>query len=229
MALAVTVPFDTAVTSPVELIVACPVPLAIVHVTVWLVAFVGAIAALSWNVPLSVVIVVAPPAPVTVIPVTGITWLLIVITSVPTMPLPSLAVALAVTVPFDTAVTSPVELIVAWPVPLAIVHVTVWLVAFVGAIAALSWNVPLSVVIVVAPPAPVTVIPVTGITWLLIVITSVPTMPLPSLAVALAVTVPFDTAVTSPVELIVAWPVLLAIVHVTVWLVAFVGAIAALS
>ena len=79
-----------------------------------------------------------PPAPVTVIPVTGITWLLIVITSVPYTPLPSLAVALAVTVPFDTAVTSPVELIVAWPVPLAIVHVTVWLVAFVGAIAALS-------------------------------------------------------------------------------------------
>ena len=79
-----------------------------------------------------------PPAPVTVIPVTGITWLLIVMTSVPNIPLPSLAVALAVTVPFDTAVTSPVELIVAWPVPLAIVHVTVWFVAFVGAIAALS-------------------------------------------------------------------------------------------
>ncbi len=79
-----------------------------------------------------------PPAPVTVIPVTGITWLLIVITSVPNIPLPSLAVALAVTVPFDTAVTSPVELIVAWPVPLTIVHVTVWFVAFVGAIAALS-------------------------------------------------------------------------------------------
>ena len=48
------------------------------------------------------------------------TWLLIVITSVPNIPLPSLAVALAVTVPFDTAVTKPVALIVAWPVPLAI-------------------------------------------------------------------------------------------------------------
>ena len=73
-----------------------------------------------------------PPAPVTVIPVTGMTWLLIVMTSVPNIPLPSLAVALAVTVPFDTAVTNPVALIVAWPVPLAIVHVTVWFVAFVG-------------------------------------------------------------------------------------------------
>ena len=63
---------------------------------------------------------VDPPAPVTVIAVTGMTWLLIVITSVPNIPLPSLAVALAVTVPFDTAVTKPVALIVAWPVPLAI-------------------------------------------------------------------------------------------------------------
>ena len=88
--------------------------------------------------PLSVVITDDPPAPVTVIPVTGITWLLIVMTSVPNIPLPSLAVARAVTVPFDTAVTSPVELIVAWPVPLAIVHVTVWFVAFVGVTTALS-------------------------------------------------------------------------------------------
>ena len=88
--------------------------------------------------PLSVVITDDPPAPVTVIPVTGMTWLLIVMTSVPNIPLPSLAVALAVTVPFDTAVTSPVELIVAWPVPLAIVHVTVWFVAFVGVTAAVS-------------------------------------------------------------------------------------------
>jgi hypothetical protein len=95
-------------------------------------------------------------------------------------------------------------LIVAWPVPLAIVHVTVWFVAFVGAIADVSCNVPLSVVITVDPPAPVTVMPVTGITWLLIVITSVPKIPLPSLAVALAVTVPSAIAVTNPAPLIVA-------------------------
>src|SRR5659263_442251 len=98
-----------------------------------------------------------PPAPVTVMPVTGITWLLIVITNVPNIPLPSLAVALAVTVPFDTAVTRPVELIVAWPVPLAIVHVTVLFVAVVGAIVVVNCNVPLSVVITDDPPAPVTV------------------------------------------------------------------------
>ena len=82
--------------------------------------------------------------------------------------------ALAVTVPFDTAVTSPVVLIVAWPVPLTIDHVTVWFVAFVGVIVHVSCNVPLSVVISDDPPAPVTVIPVTGITWLLIVMASVP-------------------------------------------------------
>src|SRR5665647_2440153 len=94
-----------------------------------------------------------PPAPFTVMPVTVITWLLIVITSVPYIPLPSLAVALAVTVPFDTAVTNPVELIVAWPVPLAIVHVTVLFVAVVGAIAALNCSVPLFVVMTDDPPA----------------------------------------------------------------------------
>ena len=132
MALAVTVPFDTAVTSPVELIVAWPVPLTIDQVTVWFVALVGDTAAVNCKVPLSVVIIDDPPAPVTVIPVTGMTWLLIVITSCPIIPLPSLAVALAVTVPFDTAVTSPVVLIVAWPVPLTIDQVTVWFVALAG-------------------------------------------------------------------------------------------------
>ena len=177
MALAVTVPFDTAVTSPVLLIVACPVPLTIDQVTVWFVALAGDTAAVNCNVPLSVVIIDDPPAPVTVIPVTGMTWLLIVITSVPYIPLPSFAVALAVTVPFDTAVTSPVLLIVACPVPLTIDQVTVWFVALAGDTAAVNCKVPLSVVIIDDPPAPVTVIPVTGITWLLIVITSVPISP----------------------------------------------------
>ena len=61
-----------------------------------------------------------------------------VMTSDPTIPLPSLAVALAVTVPFDTAVTSPVLLIVAWPVPLTTDHVTVLFVASVGRTVAVS-------------------------------------------------------------------------------------------
>ena len=85
--------------------------------------------------------------------------------------------------------------------PLITDHVTVLSVAVVGDTAAVNCDVPLSVVIVVVP---VTVIPVTGITWLLMVITRCPYTPLPSLAVALAVTVPLATAVTSPVELIVA-------------------------
>ena len=79
-----------------------------------------------------------PPAPVTVMPVTGITWPLMVMTSDPTTPLPSLAVALAVTVPFATAVTSPVVLIVAWPVPLTTDHVTVLFVASAGVTVAVS-------------------------------------------------------------------------------------------
>ncbi len=54
------------------------------------------------------------------------------------------------------------------------------------------------------PPAPVTVIPVTGINWLEIVKVMVPEIPDPSSAVAIAVTVPLETAVTSPAELIVA-------------------------
>ena len=83
-------------------------------------------------------------------------------------------------------------------------QVTVWFVAVVGATVAVNCRVPLSVVIGADPPAPVTVMPVTAMFWLLIVITSDPTTPLPSLAVALAVTVPLETAVTSPVVLIVA-------------------------
>ena len=127
-----------------------------------------------------------------------------VMTSDPTIPLPSFAVALAVTVPFDTAVTSPVELIVAWPVPLTIDQVTVLFVASAGSTLAVNCKVPLSLLITVDPMAPVTVIFVTGIICPEIVITSEPIIPLPSFAVALAVTVPFVTAVTSHVELIVA-------------------------
>jgi len=51
--------------------VACPVPLVTDQVTVLLVASEGRTVALNSSVPLSVVIVVAAPAPVTVIPVTG--------------------------------------------------------------------------------------------------------------------------------------------------------------
>jgi len=83
--------------------------------------------------------------------------------SVPETPEPSVAVAFAVTVPLATAVTSPKELMVACPVPLVTDQVTVLLMASEGRTAAFNCSVPLSVVIVVAPPAPVTVMPVTGI------------------------------------------------------------------
>ncbi len=85
-----------------------------------------------------------------------------------------MAVALAVTVPLVTAVTTPEELIVAWPVPFVMLQVTVLFVAFVGKTVAVSARVPLSCVMVVDPPAPVTVIPVTGIIWPLIVMTNSP-------------------------------------------------------
>ena len=49
---------------------AVPVPFVIDHVTELFVAVVGSIVAIICNVPLSVVIVVAPPVPVTVILVT---------------------------------------------------------------------------------------------------------------------------------------------------------------
>jgi len=59
-------------------------------------------------------------------------------------------------------------------------HVTLWLVALAGKTAAFSCSVPLSVVIVVAPASPVTVIEETGVIWLEMVMTSVPKIPDPS-------------------------------------------------
>ena len=93
---------------------------------------------------MSLLITDEPPAPVTVMPVTGITWPVMVITSDPTIPLPSFAVALAVTVPFDMAVTTPAVLIVAWPVPFAMDHVTLLFVALDGATVAVKASEPLS-------------------------------------------------------------------------------------
>jgi hypothetical protein len=223
VALAVTVPFSSAVKRPVALIVASPEPLTIDHVTYLFVAFMGSIAAFNCNVPLVVIIVVDPPSPVTVMLVTGIIWFEIVIIKKPKTAMPSLAVAMAVIVPFSTAVTRPVELMIACPVLLTIDQFTDLSVAFAGSTDALSCKVPSSAIIVVKPPAPVTVIPVTGIIWLEIVIIRVPKTPEPSLAVALAVIVPLSTAVTSPFVLIVACPVPLTIDHETVLFVALTG------
>ena len=51
--------------------VACPVPLVRLQIMFLFVALAGNTVAVSCKVPLSVVMVVAPPAPVTVILVTG--------------------------------------------------------------------------------------------------------------------------------------------------------------
>ena len=80
-----------------------------------------------------------------------------VMTSVPETPEPSCAVAFAVTVPFATAVRTPAVEMVATPVPFTSLQVTALLVAFAGFTAACICRVPLLVVIVVAPLAPVTV------------------------------------------------------------------------
>ena len=82
--------------------------------------------------PLSVDIVLDPFAPRMVIELTRVTWLVILISSVPNIPEPSVAVAVAVTVPLLMAVSSPPRLMVASPLPLITDQVTVLLVADSG-------------------------------------------------------------------------------------------------
>ena len=84
------------------------------------------------------------------------------------------------------------------PVPFCTDQVTAGFVALAGNTWADNCNVPLSVVMVVAPPAELTTMELTGITWLDIVTVKDPDTPDPSVAEAVTVTVPFDTAVTSP-------------------------------
>ena len=203
VAQAVTVRLLCAVTRPDELMAACPVPLTIDQVTALLEALTGSMDALSCKVPLSELIVLDPPAPVTVIPVTVIIWLEMVIACVPDTPDPSFAVATAVTVPFAMAVTIPECTNRCLSGYIVETQIMVLLEALAGRSVADSCKVPLSAVIVLAPPAPVTVIPVTWIIWLVMVIDRVyPETSDPSVAEAIAVTVPFEIAVTRPEELI---------------------------
>ena len=164
-----------------------------------------------------------------VTPVTSTIWFEIVIMTEPVTPEPSFALAMADTLPFLTAVRSPVLLIVACPVPLTTDQVTVLSVASAGSTTALIWRAPLSVVIADIPPSPVTVIPDTGSIWLEIETKIVPYTSDPSLAVARTVTVPFLIAVKRPVEFIEAAPLSLMIDQVTVLFVASAGRITALS
>jgi hypothetical protein len=172
---------------------------------------------------------VRAPCPVTLILSTGIMPVEIVINSDPKIPDPSVAVAVAVIVPFITAVTKPEEFIVACPVPLTIDQERVLIVAFTGNTCAISWRDPFSVAMIVAPPVPETLITDTGVIWLEIVIFMDAKMPEPSFAVAQAVTVPLSIAVTSPVELMAPFPVPLTRDHVTPLFVAFSGRIVTLN
>ena len=79
-----------------------------------------------------------PPSPVTEIPETYTILLTIFTERVPKTPEPSEAEAFAVIVPGDTEVSSPVELIVACPVPFTTDQTTDLLDAFAGLTAALS-------------------------------------------------------------------------------------------
>ena len=96
-------------------------------------------------------------------PVTNIGAAFTVMTSVPVMAEPSVAVAVTVTVPTPVAVSKPLELIVAVPsARVATDQVTAGVVASVGSTAALICSVN-PFVTVVAESAPVTVMPVTNI------------------------------------------------------------------
>jgi hypothetical protein len=156
-----------------------------------LVAFAGAIVAANCCVPpIRIEAVVGD----TLTPVTRIG--LTVMTEV-AVKLPSAVVTVMVAVPTDTPVISPVALTVATAV-LLLLQVTLWFVAFAGAIVAANCCVPpINMEAVVG----LTVTPVTRIG--LTVMTEV-AVKLPSAVVTVIVAVPTDTPVTRPVELTVA-------------------------
>ena len=110
---------------------------------------------------------------------------------------PSCVVTVMVAVPTETPVTSPVALTVATAV-LLLLQVTLWFVAFAGAMVELSCCVP---PIKIEAVVGLTVTPVTRIG--LTVMTEV-AVKLPSAVVTVIVAVPTDTPVTRPVELTVA-------------------------
>src|SRR5665647_3499370 len=121
-----------------------------------------------------------------------------VISKVPVTAEPSLAVAVTVTVPAPVPVNTPVVAsIVADPVTSVTDHVTLGSVASAGKTAALIARFPPSAT-VVALPAPVTVIEVTGVgADAVTVISKVPVTAEPSLAVAVTVTVPAPVPVNT--------------------------------
>jgi hypothetical protein len=178
-----------------------------------LVAFAGAIVELSCCVPpINIEAVVGD----TLTPFTSIG--LTVITLVAVLE-PSAVVTVIVAVPTDKPVTSPVALTVATAV-LLLLQVTFWFVALAGAIVAVNCCVPpIKIEAVVGD----TLTPVTSIGFTIMTDVAVK---LPSAVVTVIVAVPTETPVTRPVALTVATAVLL-LLQVTLWLVAFAGAIVA--
>ena len=186
----VAVPTDTPVTRPVALTVATAV-LLLLQVTFWFVALAGVIVAVNCCVPpIKIEAVVGD----TLTPVTSIGFTEITLVAVLE---PSCVVTVMVAVPTDTPVTSPLALTVATAV-FELLQVTLWFVAFAGAIVAANCCVP---PIKIEAVVGLTVTPVTRIG--LTVMTEV-AVKLPSAVGTVRVAVPTETPVTSPVALTVA-------------------------
>ena len=147
-AFAHTVPLLAAVTKPVVLIDALPVTTTMLHVTAWL-ALAGNKVATICNVPPAELIAAGTlPCVDTIMEVTVTpAWPVIVISKESETVLSRTDTAFAQTVPLVCAVTKPLVLMVAIPVPVTILQVTAWL-AVAGNIFAVICKVPAGVVIV---------------------------------------------------------------------------------
>jgi hypothetical protein len=136
-------------------------------------------------------------------------------------PLPSLAVAVIVAVPYLIALTLPSDVTVATDL-LLVVHFTFLLFALEGP------TVAVSVAVFLASIVSVVLFSFTLVTGCLTVTVQAAFFPLPSAAVAVIVAVPFLTPLTAPVEETVATELLL-VVHFTFLLSALEGPTVAVS
>jgi len=208
----VAVPAATAVTTPLVDTVAIP-GLPLLHVTLLFAALEGATVAVRVSV-LPTVRMADDLFRVTPLTGTGLT-----VTVQVAVLLPSAVVTVTVAVPAVTAVTTPPDTVATAGAPL--LHVTFWLVALEGAIAAVKVSVP--------PTKRLAddlfrVTPVTVTTALLTVTAQAAVLP-PSTVVAVITADPAATAVTTPFDTVALEVSLL--LHVTFLFVALEGAIAA--
>ena len=213
VALMTALPALTPLTTPADVTVAIVV-LELVHLTAWLAAN-GSILAIS----VTVLPTAALPAPLIATDVTGALAVTVIVCVAAAM-LPSVAFAVITALPTALPVTLPAVSIVAI-VGLLLDHVTVLLSALTGAAVAAS-------VIVLPTCTAVKPLIVMETTGCVTVISLLPTISLPSVAVALIVAVPAATPVTTPLVLTVATAVF-SLDQVTVFVVAPVGVIVAVS